>query len=200
VLCHTTPGLAFSVDMSLDSVESIELSSPYLQAFGLSSLYLQALAETMPMRNNDELHRQFTDVGRASATKKLVRSLRQLANDVSEAYSRMGGLVQNLSDAVEVWHSLYFIFEVTVCLALGPFPSMSRNVLILLLALCDQLGSFWRRVGKAQGAVVFRGEHCTSTFRVRRFCSTKALYIGQAMRYESMLGSDCRSLDLSQGT
>jgi hypothetical protein len=136
VLCHTTPGLAFSVDMSLDSVESIELSSPYLQAFGLSSLYLQALAETMPMRNNDELHRQFTDVGRASATKKLVRSLRQLANDVSEAYSRRGGLVQNLSDAVEVWHSLYFIFEVTVCLTLGPFPSMSRNVLILLLALC----------------------------------------------------------------
>jgi hypothetical protein len=32
---------------------------------------------------------------------------------------------------------------------LGLFPSVSRNVLFLLLALCDQLGSFWRRVGKA---------------------------------------------------
>jgi hypothetical protein len=35
---------------------------------------------------------------------------------------------------------------------------MLRNVLILLLALCDQLGSFRRRAGKAQGAALFRGE------------------------------------------
>jgi hypothetical protein len=35
---------------------------------------------------------------------------------------------------------------------------MLRNVLILLHALCDQLGSFRRRAGKAQGAATFRGE------------------------------------------
>ena len=83
---------------------------------------------------------------------------------------------------------------------LGPFPSMLRNVLFLLLALCDQLGSFWRRVGKTQGSVLFRRKHCTSTFQVRRFCSTEAVYIGRVARYESMPGPGCRSLDLSQGT
>jgi hypothetical protein len=85
--------------------------------------------------------------------------------------------------------TLYFIFEITVCLMLGPFPSMSRNVLFLLLALCDQLGSFWRRVEEAQGAVLLRGKHCTSTFQARRLCGTEVVYIGRVARYEKYAGS-----------
>jgi hypothetical protein len=48
--------------------------------------YLSALAETTPARNNDRPSTGNSQtLERASATEKLVGSLRQLANDVKEA-------------------------------------------------------------------------------------------------------------------